>query len=209
MPKTLRETETYVEVQMARADPLNRAFVITLRADASSIGVTGCHNIDWPNRAAEIGIYIGEPEKLGKGYGTEAMELLLAFCFNELNLHRVFLRVFDFNGRAIESYRKCGFKEEGRLREAFFREGHYHDIVVMSILEEEFRARIRLIVPTIRVHRRLRRCYNARTVRRPFSPGHIGRRGAGVAEQGCLLSSYAGDEPASRVRIPPSPPHLT
>ena len=141
LPKTLRETETYVEEQMARNDPLNRAFVITLRADASSIGVTGCHNIDWPNRAAEIGITIGEPEQLGKGYGTEAMELLLAFCFNELNLHRVFLRVFDFNGRAIESYRKCGFKEEGRLREAFFREGHYHDVLVMSLLEEEFRTR--------------------------------------------------------------------
>ncbi len=141
LPKTSRETETYVEAQMARNDPLNRAFVITLRADASCIGVTGCHNISWPNRAGEIGIFIGEPEQLGKGYGTEAMELLLAFCFKELNLHRVFLRVFDFNRRAIDSYRKCGFKEEGRLREALYRQGDYHDVVVMSLLEEEFRAR--------------------------------------------------------------------
>jgi RimJ/RimL family protein N-acetyltransferase len=140
LPKTLRETETYVEQQIGHVDPLNRAFIIALRAEATSIGVTGCHNIDWPNRSAEIGIYIGEPEQLGKGYGTEAMELLLAYSFNELNLHRVFLRVFDFNSRAIESYRKCGFSEEGRLREVIFREGDYHDVLVMSILEEEFSA---------------------------------------------------------------------
>jgi len=144
LPKTLRETEAYVEEQMSGADPLNRAFVITLRAlraDASAIGVAGCHHINWPNRSAEIGIFIGEPEHLGKGYGTEAMELLLACAFNELNLHRVFLRVFDFNRRAIESYRKCGFQEEGRLREALFRQDDYHDVILMSILEEEFRAR--------------------------------------------------------------------
>jgi RimJ/RimL family protein N-acetyltransferase len=138
LPKTLRETETYVEQQMGHADPLNRAFVIALRGDAKSIGVTGCYNIEWPNRSAEVGIYIGEPDQLGKGYGTEAMKLLLAYSFTELNLHRVFLRVFDFNQRAIESYLKCGFSVEGRLREAIFREGEYHDVVIMSLLEEEF-----------------------------------------------------------------------
>ena len=88
-----------------------------------------------------MGIIIGEPEQLGKGYGTEALMLLLGYSFDELNLHRVFLRVVDFNQRAIESYLKCGFSKEGRLRDAIFLDGDYHDVVVMSILEEEFRAR--------------------------------------------------------------------
>jgi RimJ/RimL family protein N-acetyltransferase len=138
LPKTLRETEAYVERQMARTDPLNHAFVIMLRADASSIGITACHNIDWPNRVAEVGIIIGEPEQLSRGYGTEALMLLLGYSFDRLNLHRVFLRVLDFNQRAIESYLKCGFSKEGRLRDAVFLDGDYHDVIVMSILEEEF-----------------------------------------------------------------------
>ncbi len=140
-PQTLRETERFVEAQMSGQDPLNRALIISLREGEQCIGTTGCHNIDWRNRSAELGIVIGKPEYLGKGYGTEATELVLGFSFNELNLHRVYLHVFDFNLRAIGSYRKCGFVEEGRLRDAFSRAGNYHDIVVMGILEEEYRAR--------------------------------------------------------------------
>ncbi|MFQ5791226.1 MAG: GNAT family N-acetyltransferase [Acidobacteriota bacterium] len=140
-PQTLRETEHFVESQMGGNDPLNRGFVIALREGDTCIGTTGCHNIDWRNRCAELGIVIGKRDYLGKGYGTEAVDLLLGFSFRELNLHRVFLRVFDFNERAVQAYRKCGFVEEGRLREAFFREGRYHDILLMGILEEEYRSR--------------------------------------------------------------------
>jgi RimJ/RimL family protein N-acetyltransferase len=140
-PQTLRETERFVEAQMSGEDPMNRALVISLYEDEQCIGTTGCHNIDWRSRSAEFGIVIGKLDYLGKGYGTEATELVLDFSFNELNLHRVYLHVFDFNLRAIGAYQKCGFVEEGRLRDAFFREGNYHDIVVMGILEEEHRAR--------------------------------------------------------------------
>lgn len=140
-PQTQKETERFVEAQMSGEDPSSRVLVISLRKDNTCIGTTGCHNIDWRNRSAELGIVIGKPEYLGKGYGTEATDLLLDFSFNELNLHRVYLHVFDFNRRAVRSYQKCGFVEEGRLRDAFFREGHYHDIMVMGILEEEHRAR--------------------------------------------------------------------
>lgn len=140
-PQTLRDTESFVEAQMRGADPLNRAFVIALREpEELCIGTLGCHNIDWRSRNAELGIVVGRREYLGKGYGAEAMRLLLGFCFDELNLHRVFLRVFDFNQRAIGSYLKCGFLEEGRLRQAFFRDGQYHDVVVMGLLAQEFQA---------------------------------------------------------------------
>jgi RimJ/RimL family protein N-acetyltransferase len=140
-PQTQRETERFVEAQMTDADPQNRAFVIALRKSEECIGTIGCHNIDWRSRSAELGVVIGRREYVGKGFGTEATRLLLGFCFDELNLHRVFLRVFDFNQRAIRSYLKCGFREEGRLRQAFFRDGRYHDIVLMGLLEDEFRSR--------------------------------------------------------------------
>ena len=139
-PQTLKETERFVEAQLEGTDPLTRAFVIALREGDRCIGTLGCHNIDWRSRVAEMGIVIGRRELLGKGHGTEATRLFLRFCFRELNLHRVFLRVFDFNERAIRSYLKCGFVEEGRLREAFFRNGEYHDVIVMGVLEDEFRA---------------------------------------------------------------------
>ena len=140
-PQTLRETERFVETQMTGEDPLNRGFVIGVIDGDPCIGSTGLHKIDWRNRCAELGIVIGKRDYLGKGYGKEAVDLLLGFGFNELNLHRIGLQVFDFNERAIRSYRKSGLVEEGRLREAFYREGAYHDIVFMGLTEEEFRLR--------------------------------------------------------------------
>ena len=140
-PQTLRETERFVEQQISGEDPLHRGFVIGLNEGDPCIGTTGLIPIDWRNRSAELGIVIGKREYLGKGYGREAVDLLLGFGFHELNLHRIGLQVFDFNERAIRAYRKSGLVEEGRLREAFYREGSYHDIVLMGITEEEFRLR--------------------------------------------------------------------
>jgi RimJ/RimL family protein N-acetyltransferase len=138
-PQTARETERFVEAQTSGDDPLNRAFIIVLREGNRPVGTTGCYNIDWPNRCGELGIVIGEKMYRGYGYGTEATHLILAFGFQELGLHRLYLHAFDFNERALKSYRKCGLVEEGRLREAHYREGRYHDIVIMSILEDDYR----------------------------------------------------------------------
>lgn len=140
-PQTLRETERFVETQLSGEDPMSRAFVIALRDADQCIGTTGLIPIDWRNRCGELGIVIGNRDYLGRGYGGHSVDLLLGFAFNELNLHRIGLQVFAFNERAIRSYRKSGLVEEGRLREAFYREGNYHDIVLMGITEEEFRLR--------------------------------------------------------------------
>jgi RimJ/RimL family protein N-acetyltransferase len=102
------------------------------------IGNCGIHRIDWKNRVAEVGITIGEKEYQSKGYGTEAMETLLDYTFKTLNLNRIQLRVYDFNSRAISSYNKIGFVKEGRMRKAFFIKGEYHDIIFMSILQDEW-----------------------------------------------------------------------
>lgn len=117
-------------------------FAICLR-DGQPIGFAGLHSIDPLNGSTELGIGIGEPAEWDKGYGTEAMHILLDFAFGELRLHRVFLHVFDSNERAIHVYERVGFAHEGRLREAFYRHGRHHDMHVMGILRSEWEAQDR------------------------------------------------------------------
>lgn len=105
------------------------------------LGNIGLHRINWKDRNAEVGIVIGKKEDWDKGYGTDAVLTLLDFAFNRMNLHRIYLRVWDFNLRAIKSYEKCGFKKEGILREGHFDNGKYHDVVMMGILKEEFNSK--------------------------------------------------------------------
>ncbi|MED1945285.1 MULTISPECIES: GNAT family N-acetyltransferase [Brevibacillus] len=102
------------------------------------IGITSLIQIDLKNRNAECIIDIGEKEYWGKGYGGEALKLLLDYAFLEMNLHRVSLRVFSFNEKAIKLYERLGFKQEGISRQFLFREGKWHDIVHMGILQQEY-----------------------------------------------------------------------
>jgi RimJ/RimL family protein N-acetyltransferase len=108
------------------------------RESDTAIGVTSLINIDTKNRNAECIIDIGEKEYWGKGYDSESLKLLLEYAFKELNLHRVSLRVFSFNERAIHIYNKLGFKKEGVLRESLFRNGKWHDIITIGILKREY-----------------------------------------------------------------------
>ena len=104
------------------------------------IGNISLDSVDWRNRQGTLGIVIGEKSYWGLGYGSDAILTLLDFAFDTLNLHCVSLHVFDFNERAKRAYVKCGFIEEGRLRERLFHDGTYHDILVMSVLREGHRA---------------------------------------------------------------------
>ena len=115
-------------------------FVICLREGGRPIGFCALHDVDPVNGSTELGIGIGETSEWDKGYGTEAMHVLLDFAFGELRLHRVFLHVFDFNERAIHVYERIGFQHEGVKREAYYRHGRHHDMHVMGILEEEWSA---------------------------------------------------------------------
>ena len=100
------------------------------------IGNIGLNEIDYKNGTAELGIFIGEKENLGKGYGTEAIKLLVDYAFNELRLHSIYLRTYDFNERAQKSYEKCGFKEFGRRHESIFVNGKYHDVIYMELINK-------------------------------------------------------------------------
>lgn len=104
------------------------------------IGNVGLHDIDWVHRHAELGIVIGEKAYWSKGYGSDAIRAVLRHAFHTLNLHRVYLRVYEDNARGIRAYEKCGFKLEGRSREVVFRHGRYYDDLRMSILDHEFAA---------------------------------------------------------------------
>ena len=115
-------------------------FVIEALDSAQSIGVTSLENINWCDRASEVGIIVGDQAYWGKGYGTDAMRVLLRVGFDWYNLHRIYLRVIADNERAIRSYEKCGYQHEGRMREAMFVDGEHKDVLLMSILEDEFRS---------------------------------------------------------------------
>ncbi|MEK7248387.1 MAG: GNAT family protein [Chloroflexota bacterium] len=104
------------------------------------IGLCGLHRGRPEERTADLGIMIGDKDYHERGFGTDAMLTMIRFGFEQMNLHRVSLGVFDFNQRAQAVYRKVGFVEEGRDRDAYFQDGRYWDVIRMSVLEDEWRA---------------------------------------------------------------------
>ena len=116
----------------------NRNFAIVELNTNKLIGVIGLENFYWVTRNAELGIFIGDPDYRGNGYGTEAIKLILEFGFKYLNLHSIRLSLLDVNERAHKCYLKCGFKDTGITRDAIFLNGKYHNKLHMDILENEF-----------------------------------------------------------------------
>ena len=139
-PESLAQAQTFVEDQMNDTDKANRKFVICCREDDKYLGHIGYEYLDLRRQNAELGIVIGEMNLLSKGLGGEAIRLFLKVCFQELNLHRVGLRVIRENKRGFRCYQKCGFREEGILREWHFSRGKWHDLVLMGILKKEYQA---------------------------------------------------------------------
>ncbi len=114
--------------------------IVDLKTDAA-IGRCLLFDVDALNRSAKVGIFIGEKDFWGRGIGQEAIRLLLDYGFNLLNLHSVMLGAFSFNVRAVEVYRKVGFQEIGLRRQARIVAGKAYDVVMMDMLEDEFRDR--------------------------------------------------------------------
>ncbi len=118
-------------------------FVMCRLEDDKPIGTIGLFNIDHLNGSAGIGITIGEKELWGQGYGTDAMNALLDFGFGQLRLERMWLEVHDFNERGRRSYEKSGFVLEGVERHAIYKMGRFIDVLLMSILRDEWAAQER------------------------------------------------------------------
>ncbi|HLR51672.1 MAG TPA: GNAT family protein [Candidatus Avamphibacillus sp.] len=134
---SFQETKEFVE-NVILASSSSKSYIIEEKSQQRSIGITSLINLDYKNRNAECIIDIGEKEFWGKGYGKEALKLLLDYAFLEMNFHRVSLRVFSFNEKAIGLYEKLGFKHEGVSRQSLFRDGKWHDIYHMGVLYNEY-----------------------------------------------------------------------
>lgn len=113
--------------------PTDDSFAIHLVGESEPIGVISLMNINEAQRSAELSVIVGYPEHRHRGYGAEAIGLLLGYGFEELGLDRISLSVFDFNEEAISTYEKLGFRRESRIRQAVRREGRYHDAILMGI----------------------------------------------------------------------------
>ncbi len=136
-PVTLSEEEDWL-ASLGRGET-DLVLGIALRENDRLIGCTGLNHIDWRCRHAELGIMIGDKPEQGKGHGTAATQLLVRHAFETLNLNRVWLEVYEYNPRARHIYEKIGFRTEGVLRQATFREGRYWDTLLMGLLREEWR----------------------------------------------------------------------
>lgn len=120
--------------------PAEQVLVIEIKAAEGwkPIGNVSFMDIAWVNHSAEVGIFIGERDEWGKGFGRDVMKLMLRYGFNELNFHRICLRVHADNLRGIKAYQYAGFKHEGVMRQAVYRNGKYIDLYLMSVLRPEW-----------------------------------------------------------------------
>jgi RimJ/RimL family protein N-acetyltransferase len=138
-PAYLYNTKQYKE-WIEKNLPDTFMFAVHALEGDQQIGFVDLSGIDWVAGDGWVGIGLGERDYWGKGYGSEAMNLMLRFAFHELNLRRVSLDVFEYNPRGIRSYEKCGFRHEGRARQGIHRFGRYWDVYFMGILRAEWEA---------------------------------------------------------------------
>jgi [ribosomal protein S5]-alanine N-acetyltransferase len=131
---TREEATNWYERTMCDPNPLHWAIELEDRF----IGTARLHSLDETNERARYAVGLLDRTVLGKGLGQQVTHLVLAYGFAVVGLHRIDLRVLAFNLRAINCYRRCGFADEGREREAALIEGTWHDDVIMGILDHEF-----------------------------------------------------------------------
>jgi RimJ/RimL family protein N-acetyltransferase len=108
--------------------------------DDHLIGFVAVHSIEWNNRTGLLAIGIGDSSNRNKGYGSDALKLILRYAFLELNLDRVGLEVIEYNKGGIRAYEKVGFQQEGRKRSVVYRDGKRYDSIVMGVLRPEWEA---------------------------------------------------------------------
>ncbi|KYH29616.1 MULTISPECIES: GNAT family N-acetyltransferase [Clostridium] len=130
-PMTQWEEEEWIRSQKGNENG-EYNFAIEDIKTGKYIGGCGIHKVNWLSRVATVGIMIGDKNYWGKGYGTDAMKVLMKFIFEDMNMNKIRLSVFSFNERAKRCYEKCGFQVEGILKKEIFKEGKYYDEIIMS-----------------------------------------------------------------------------
>lgn len=135
LPMTMEEEEEWYENIGKKK---NSVYFAITTSDDKLIGNIVLNKINEKNRCATLGIVIGDKNDWGKGYGREAIKLIVKYGFETLNLHRIELKYYDFNERAKKCYEKAGFKLEGMKRESHYINGKYCNEAIMSILKSEW-----------------------------------------------------------------------
>lgn len=133
-PMSLAQEERWYEKSLSDSAAVHFA----VQYEGRHVGGAGFDHIDGKNASAEVGLFIGEPELWDRGLGGDVLGTLLRYGFEQLNLNRIYLRVFADNERAVHLYEKVGFQHEGCWREHEFRHGRYHDMLWMSVLRREW-----------------------------------------------------------------------
>jgi RimJ/RimL family protein N-acetyltransferase len=137
LPMNLAQERDWYEAQNKDSSSLN--FAVEL--DGQHIGGCGFGSIDHGDQKAEVGLFIGEKSLWDQGLGKDMLRTIVTYGFDYLNLHRIYLRVYAENHRAIRAYEQVGFTHEGRFREAYWRHGRWQDMLYMSILRPEWEER--------------------------------------------------------------------
>ena len=137
-PMRPEEIERFFAARVVGPDALSMA--VHEKTTGRLVGTCAFSQLDGENGSALYHITIGESDAWGKGYGTEATQMMLDHAFGTLGLHRIALYVFEFNERAIRAYKRCGFVVEGRSRESIWRDGRWWDEVTMSVLHSDWLA---------------------------------------------------------------------
>ena len=107
--------------------------------DGKPIGFIVISELDKLNQKANLGMLIGEKSLWDKGYGTDSLVTLINYLFNDMELNRIGLEVFDYNIRAQKLYEKLGFVKEGIQRQGLFRDGKYSNVIFMGLLKDEYK----------------------------------------------------------------------
>jgi RimJ/RimL family protein N-acetyltransferase len=134
LPLSLEQEEQWYEGTLQASS----VCAFSVEFEGQHVGGAGLNQIQARHRSAEVGLFIGVPGLWDRGLGSDVMRALLHYGFQQLNLHRIYLRVFSENRRAVHLYEKLGFQHEGLWRQAEFRSGCYHDILWMSLLRNEW-----------------------------------------------------------------------
>jgi RimJ/RimL family protein N-acetyltransferase len=136
MPQSMARLQADYERQVGEGGRDNANFAIEVEGEF--IGICALFNEDNTARTFELGIGIGFEEYWGRGYGREAVKMLVDYGFRYRNAHKIWLEVHGKNERAQRAYKAVGFIEEGRLREHVYSDGDYDDLVRMGVLRREW-----------------------------------------------------------------------